>query len=111
MNVRQVIEQLTGKDYFDTTINYQQKYKTLINALGRKACINMLAPTAEELKEYYKIDEYFNQWKKYPLKYWSTIGFQMLRQLGQKLNITSYSECDACCIAKSAARLKMIGEL
>ena len=63
MNVRQAIERLTGKNYFDSTITHQQKYEALIDALGREACISMLEPTAEELKKYYKIDEHFNNWK------------------------------------------------
>lgn len=105
MNVRQTIEKLTGKDYFDKSISHQEKYEALINALGREACISMLEPTPEELKEYYKIDKYFNNWKKYPLKYWDATGFQMFRRLGRKLNITSCSECDCCCLAKSVARM------
>lgn len=105
MNVRQAIERLTGKNYFDSTITHQQKYEALIDALGREACISMLEPTSEELKEYYKIDEHFNNWKKYPLKYWDAAGFQMIRRLGRKLNITSCSEYEGCCIAKAAARM------
>lgn len=111
MNVRQAIEGLTGKNYFDSTITHQQKYEALIDALGREACISMLEPTSEELKEYYKIDEYFNNWRKYPLKFWDATGFYMIRRLGRKLNITSCSECEACCLAKAVARIKMKGEL
>lgn len=109
MNVRQTIERLTGKDYFDKSITHQEKYEALINALGATACIAILDIPKSELERYYEIDKYFNNWEKYPLKYWDATGYQILRRLGRKLNITSCSESDCCCIAKSVARM-IVGE-
>lgn len=105
MNVRQTIEKLTGKDYFDNTISHQEKYEALINALGATQCMNILNIPKDELENYYKIDKYFNNWRKYPLRYWDKVGDIMLRTLGHRLNITSRSECDCCCLAKSVARM------
>lgn len=105
MNVRQTIEKLTGKDYFDKSITHQEKYEALINALGYNECVKILNIPKNELEEYFKIDKYFNNWRKYPLVYWDKAGDSMLEALGYKLHITARSACDCCCIAKSVARM------
>ena len=105
MNVRQTIEKLTGKDYFDKSISHQEKYEALINALGYDECVKILNIPKDELKEYFKKDEYFNNWRKYPLYYFDTVGKYMLLGLGHKLHISAMSECDCCCVAKSVARM------
>ena len=105
MNVRQTIEKLTGKDYFDKSISHQEKYEALINALGYSECVDILNIPKDELEEYFKIDKYFNNWRKYPLDYWTKAGDSMLKTLGYKLHITARSACDCCCIAKSVARM------
>lgn len=109
MNVRQTIERLTGKDYFDNSISHQEKYEALINALGYSECVEILNIPKDELEKYFKKDEYFNNWRKYPLGYWDKAGDRMLTTLGYKLHITARSECDCCCVAKSVARM-IIGE-
>lgn len=105
MNVRQTIEKLTGKDYFDKSITHQEKYEALINALGYGECVKILNIPKDKLEEYFKIDKYFNNWREYPLSYWTKAGDSMLKALGYKLHITARSECDCCCIAKSVARM------
>lgn len=105
MNVRQTIEKLTGKDYFDKSISHQEKYEALINALGYDKCVKILNIPKDELKKYFKIDKYFNGWRKYPVHYFDRAGMCMLTHLGHKLNITEVSICDGCCVAKSVARM------
>ena len=105
MNVRQTIEKLTGKNYFDKSMSHQEKYEALINALGYSECINILNISKDKLENYFKKDKYFNNWYDYPLNYWTKKGDIMLKTLGHKLHITERSECDCCCIAKSVARM------
>lgn len=105
MNVRQTIEKLTGKDYFDKSISHQEKYEALINALGYDECVKILNIPKDELRKYFKKDEHFNNWSKYPLHYFDIAGKLMIIRLGRKLHITAMSECDCCCVAKSVARM------
>ena len=105
MNVRQTIEKLTGKDYFDKSISHQEKYEALINALGYDECVKILNIPKDELEDYFKKDEYFNNWRKYPMYYFDSAGMSMLTHLGRKLHITAMSPCDCCCVAKSVARM------
>lgn len=105
MNVRQTIEKLTNKDYFDESISHQEKYEALINALGYSECVNILNIPKDKLEKYFKIDEHFNNWREYPLSYWTNAGDSMLTALGYKLHITAKSKCECCCIAKSVARM------
>ena len=105
MNVRQTIEKLTGKDYFDKSISHQEKYEALINALGYDECVKILNIPKDKLKKYYKKDKCLNNWRKYPLHYFDTVGKYMLLSLGHKLHITEMSVCDGCCLAKSVARM------
>lgn len=105
MNVRQAIEKLTGKDYFDNSLSYQEKYEALINALGYSKCVDILNIPKDELEKYFKIDKHFNNWRAYPVGYWDKAGYSMLRTLGYKLHITAWSECNCCCLAKSVGRM------
>lgn len=107
MNVRQKIESLIQKDYFDTSITHEEKWEALINALGRKACISWIALTKTELQNYYERDKHFNNWKKYPLEYWDKIGKRIFQTLGRQIGITSYSLSDCVCLSKTIARIKI----
>lgn len=103
MNCRQLIEKLTGKNYFDKSIPHQDKWMCIVNLIGLDY-FEKLLPDAEKLAKYYTVDKYFNNWSEFSLYNFEQVGRKLLKLHAWRLDITAASECDFVCLSKSAAR-------
>lgn len=103
MNCRKLIEKLTGKSYFDESITHQDKWMCIVNLIGLDY-FKKLLPDAEKLAKYYTINQYFNDWHEFSLSNFEKVGRRLLIDNAKQLDITTASQCDFVCLAKSAAR-------
>ena len=91
-----------GKREDGTEMTHEEKYTTIVNAIGLNAFIPCIPATKEQIQEALKTDEHLNN---IPLKKWDNMHCSVGYLFNAKLGINTYSLSQTVCALKQAASM------